>query len=530
MKRNGWVVLLIILACVAGLTYHQMRRQQQAEEYGYESVPARSASGEGGRTDAKDVLVVADQYDATSMDPIAHNDVPSSRAVYSLYDTLIFADDEGNIFPGLAESWELLSGTEYKFNLRKGVKFHNGDELNAEDVRHAIMRATTDAGARIAVYSQNVKDVQVIDDHTLVIELKKTDYSFFPSLTHSWAAIYSKRAFEELGDGFGMNPAGAGSGPFKFVSWQKGNKYVLERFDDYWGPKPRVKTIEVRSIPEPTSRTIALETGEADIIFPVVHNDLRRVDENENLVLYRKPQNSITYVGFNVTKPPFDNVNVRRAVASALDVAGIQAASYRGVGNAPGSLVPSAVKYSLNDVTPVRERDVELAKKLLAEAGVNDLRLEIWTNERKERVDSATIIQAQLEEAGIKSEIKVLEWGAYLNGLLEKRHDLFILGWVNSIPDPNYAISGLLESSALGSTNYTFFSDAKLDELLDRGRGLEDGDERAALYKEMQLYIDEQLPMIYLHNDESIAGTRKNVRGFEPRSNEIHSFREVYFE
>jgi peptide/nickel transport system substrate-binding protein len=267
-----------------------------------------------------------------------------------------------------------------------------------------------------------------------------------------------------------------------------------------------------------------------DITYPVVHNDLKRVDDNEGLVLQRVPQNSVTYIGFNVTKAPFDDVRVRRGIYAALDIVGIQAASYRGVGRVPGSLVPYAIKYSIDDKVPSHQQDVELAKKLLAEAGVKNLKLEIWTNERNERVASAQIIQAQLDEIGIKSEIKVLEWGAYLDGLMEKKHDLFLLGWVATVPDPNYAVSGLLETSAIGASNYTFFSDPKLDELLDKGRSLPDGDERAALYNEMQLYINERLPMMYLHNDESIAGIQKSVKGFTPRSNEIHSFREVYFE
>ena len=102
---------------------------------------------------AKDTLVVANQYDPTTMDPIGHNDIPSSQVCYALYDTLIYLEPDGTVKPGLAESWEFLSGTEYKFNLRKGVKFHNGDELKAEDVKYSIMRATTDAGAKIKTYS-----------------------------------------------------------------------------------------------------------------------------------------------------------------------------------------------------------------------------------------------------------------------------------------------------------------------------------------------------------------------------------------
>ena len=152
---------------------------------------------------AKDRLIVADQYDATTMDPIGHNDVPSSRCCFELYDTLIFRDSDGTLVPGLAESWEFLSPTEYKFNLRKGVKFHNGEELKASDVRYTIMRATTDKGAKIKTYSQNVADVKVLDDYTVVIVLKKPDYSFFGSLTHSWGSIINEKATEAAGDSYG---------------------------------------------------------------------------------------------------------------------------------------------------------------------------------------------------------------------------------------------------------------------------------------------------------------------------------------
>jgi peptide/nickel transport system substrate-binding protein len=475
----------------------------------------------------KDTLIVVDQYDATTMDPIAHNDVPSSRACFELYDTLIFLDDEGNITPGLAEKWENLSPTEIKIYLRKGVKFHNGDEMKAEDVQFSIMRATTDEGAKIKVFSQNVSDVEVVDDYTVILKLKEADYYFFSSLAHSWGSITNKKYVQSVGENFGMQPMG--TGPFKFVSWQKSNKYVLERFDDYWGPKPKYKTLEVRSVPEPTSRTIALEASEADIAFPIVHNDLKRIEENESLVLLRRPQNSTTYMGFNMTKAPFNDVRVRRAIAAALDVVGIQKAAYRGVGRVPTALIPSAIKYSINDKVPFPRQNVELAKQLLEEAGVKDLKLEIWSNERKERVDSATIVQAQLEEIGIKAEIKVLEWGAYLDGLMEKKHDLFFLGWVASIPHPNGPISGLLESNS--GSNYTFTNDAKIDHLLRNGRFVPIDDEYCKrVYWELQEYINELVPMIYFHNDESIAGTQKYVKGFFPRATEIHSFREVYFE
>ena len=140
----------------------------------------------------------------------------------------------------------------------------------------------------------------------------------------------------------------------------------------------------------------------------------------------------------------------------------------------------------------------------------------------------AQIMQALLAEVGLDVEIKVLEWGAYLTGLQEKKHDMFELGWVSSVPDPNFAIAGLLESNA--GSNYTFCSDPKLDELLQKGRETPDGPERAEIYRQAQLEVNDYQPMVFLHNDESVAGSQKNVKGFKPANNETHSFRKVYFE
>ena len=480
---------------------------------------------------AKDTLVVADQYDATMLDPIRHNDYPSSRACHQVYDNLIFLNDDGSFRPGLAEKWEFVSDTAYKMTLRKGVKFHNGEELKAEDVKFSLERATTELGANIRTYSQDLDRVEIVDDYTVILHLKKVNFPFFASLAHSWGSIVNKKEVEAQGENYGT-PAGTavGTGPFKFVSWQKGDRYTMERFDDYWGDKVEFRTLVVRSIPEPTGRTVGLETGEVDIAYPMITNDISRIEENEGLVLQRKPLSSTTYMGFNTTKKPFDDPRVRNAFSAALDTVGTQKAVFRGVGKTPRSLIPSGVKYSIDGELPAHERDVEAARKLFAEAGINPdgMKVQIWTNERKERVDMATIIQAQLKELGIVAEIKVLEWGAYIQGLQKKEHDLFLLGWGLSVPDPDYAVAGLLESNA--GSNYTFFSDAKLDEMLAKGRSMPDGAERAELYKDMQFHINALCPMIFLHNDESLVGVQKTVKGFTSSPFDVHTFATVSFE
>ena len=140
----------------------------------------------------------------------------------------------------------------------------------------------------------------------------------------------------------------------------------------------------------------------------------------------------------------------------------------------------------------------------------------------------AQIIQGMLAEVGMKTEIKVLEWGAYLNGLQEKSHDMFILGWSTSVPDPNFAMSGLLETDA--GSNFTFFSNAAFDAAMDKGRKTLDGPERAAVYKEAQEILLDQCPQVYLHSDDNCVGTQKYIKGFEVGSNDTYNFRTVYFE
>ncbi len=325
-----------------------------------------------------------------------------------------------------------------------------------------------------------------------------------------------------------MHPIG--TGPFKFLSWAKGDRLTLERFEDFHGKKPAYKTLVMRSITEPTSRTIELESGAVDIAYQITTNDIKRVEENPNLKLMRVMDNSTSYLGFNCEKAPFDNVKVRQAINLAIDTVGINKAVYRGIGQAPTGPIAPNVKY-FDKSQPVHEQDMETAKKLLEEAGYKDgFKAQIWTNDKKERVDMATIIQSQLSEIGIDVEIKVLEWGAYLDGLKAKQHDMFIVGWVSTVPDPEFAVGGVFHSSMKGKMNFSFFGDPKVDELIEKGKTLPDGADREAVYVELQKELNEKRPWVYLLNDEQICGMQKNVKGFRPSPRGYHELYNVYFE
>ena len=305
-------------------------------------------------------------------------------------------------------------------------------------------------------------------------------------------------------------------------------KIVLERYDGYWGAKPAYKTLVVRSVPEAVNRTIELESGAADIAYYVSPSDIKRVEENPKLSLLRTMDNTTTYMGFNCAKAPWDNVKVRQAVRLALDNRGMQKAVFRGTGRTPNAPIAPNVKYS-HKTLPYIDRNVEEAKKMLQEAGVQlPLKAQIWTNDYKPRRDLATIIQAQLQEVGIDLEIKVLEWGAYLDGLQKKEHDMYILGWVASVPDPEFALSGVFKSD--GGSNYTFFVDDEVDAMIDKGSTMVDGQEREELYLKLQERLFDLVPWVYLYNEETFHGSQKNVKGFVPSPRGYHLLTNVTFE
>lgn len=511
IRRLGLItaVLLIVLAfaaCGSG-----------KETGGSTDSSNNDAAAKSESEEVKDTLIVATTYDAKSLDPHATNDVASSNIMEQIYDTLVKLDENSEVVGSLAEKFEVLDETTYKFYLKKGVKFHNGEELKASDVKYSFERAISPIGGSIAhiVGDIDPNGFEIIDDYTIIIKTKKPNSAFLPSLTHKGGGvILNQKAVEAAGDNYSMNPIG--TGPFKFVSWDKGDKIVLERFDDYYGESPYFKKMIIRAIPEGTNRTIELESGGVDIAYDITTNDIKRVEDNPDLKLVRKMSNSTTYFAFNTQKKPFDDIKVRQAIGYAIDTDTIVNAVFRGVGAPADGPVPPNIKY-FNKELGSPDYDIEKAKALLAEAGYpNGFKAKIWTNEKQARIDMATIIQNQLKEIGIEVEIQVLEWGAYLEGIKKGEHEMFIVGWSTQTPDPDMALFGPFHSSQKGKNNFSYYDNSVVDELLEKGRLIADSPEREEIYKRLQKIIREEAPWVVLNNSEAVIGVRSNIEGFKP--------------
>lgn len=458
----------------------------------------------------KDTLIIAQGAEAKSLDPIASNDVPSHRVFLNIYDTLIQRDKDGNLVPALATSWEQVDPLTLVLYLRQGVKFHNGEDFKASDVVFSLNRAK-EAPALMSFFG-DIDTVTAIDDYTVKITTKEPFGPLVNYLAHKGASILNEKAVKEAGADYGQHPIG--TGPYKFVSWRSGDRVVLKANPDYFAGKPLTENIIFRVITEPTNRTIALETKEVDIAYEIDPIDLQYVKSNPDLVLLEEPAININYLGFNTKKAPFDKKEVREAIAYAIDVPSLIQAVFLGAATPSNSPVaPGVPGYNPN--AKEYKQDIQKAKELLAEAGYpNGFKTKITLNDSGVRKNIAVILQDQLKQIGIDVEVEIIEWGAYLDKLARGEQDMFLLGWSSS-PDCDSALYALFHSKNHGSSgNRTYYTNPRVDELLDLARASTNQDERNKYYGEIQEIIQEELPLFVLVNPFDNAGLQKNIQGF----------------
>ena len=478
----------------------------------------KKEGGDAGASTGKDTLVIAQGADAKSLDPHASNDNPSSRIRVQIYDRLMDLDDNGVPQPMLAESWERPDDKTIIFHLRKGVKFHNGDEMKASDVKFSLERAL--AAPEVSHILTGINGVEVLDDYTVKVTTEKPMAAILNNLAHTTIAILSEKATKEAGDKFGQNPVG--SGPYKFVSWQSGDRVTLEAFPEYWQGEAPIKNVVFRNIVEETNRTIGLETGELDIIYDIQGMDKNKLKDDDRFVVIEGPQVSMTYLGFNMKKAPYDNPKVREAISYAIDQKPIIDTVFLGAGEAANSIIGPNV-WGYYDVEKYTQ-DIEKAKALLAEAGYpNGFKAKIWVNDNPVRRDTAVILQDQLKQIGIDLAIETVEWGAFLDGTARGDHEMFLLGWGTVTRDPDYGIYELVSTSTMGSAgNRSFYSNPKVDKLLEEGRTELDPEKRKAIYKEIQEIIRKDIPMYMIIYPLQNVVTQKNIKNFKLDSAQSH--------
>ena len=457
----------------------------------------------------------------------AHN------ASWQIYDPLVWTDETGKSVPALAESWTVSdNGATYTFKLRKNVTFHNGEPLTADAVVYTWKRGIQDTMQWKDKFSA-AKSVEKKDDLTAIIKLEKANPLFFRILSEYWAIIPPKY-HEKVGeDKFLSSPVG--TGPFKLKEWKKGDRIIMEANPDYWNKGyPKVQNLIFRPIPESSTRVAAIKTDEVDIVTRLSAEEAESLKGAAGIQVNSYPVDRVYYIAFNNLTTgkgkPTEDPLVRQAMNYAVDVDAIIEALFNGYGKpASGLVTPGNWGYNA-DVKPFGY-DEKKAKELLAKAGYADgFEMEFacpsgaYTN--FEQVCEA--IQGFLEGVGIKTDLQLMESGKYWDLEAKKQlPPLFGDSWSEATGESYTRLKG-----ALGGNQASFSSwwDEKIGEYLDKIGSTVDDDARAGLYKDLQAYMFENPPFIYLYQPMTFEAVNARVKGYTPRAAENYYLKSVSVE
>lgn len=463
-------------------------------------------------------LTVGLPADAKAIDPHQSVDNYSFAVLKHINQPLVTMDGKTKeLVPILAEKWEILDDTTYKFYLRQGVKFHNGDELTAEDVVFSFKRMMNDPKSFYTKSRGKYLDpegFQIIDKYTVIIKTNGPLPIWLSGMRHPYANILSKRAVEEAGDEYFRNPVG--TGPYKFKSWQKGDKIELERFDDYHGKKGNFKNITFLIIPDASSRVIALETGKVDLIYEVPGNDAERLDASDKTKVVEAPGLILHHLFLNTTKKPMDDPRVRKAIEYAVNKEAYGQVVYQGRFSVPVGPILPASSFFPKDAKPY-PYDPAKAKELLKEAGYPDgFTAELWIANFADRVSGATVLQSMLAEIGVKVNVTVYESGVFDGLGKDPGYDMAIrtVG-MQTARDAGDYWNSMLHSSSVGGYNWAQLSDPQLDKLIEEANACMDPATRDGLLQAAWERIDELHPDVALSIPSELYGARKDLMGLE---------------
>lgn len=468
---------------------------------------------------AERVLRVRLGADISGVDPAKIFSIENQTLANQIYSGLVrYAyEKDGAVVPDVAERWELSpDGKTYTFHLRKGVRWHKGyGELTAEDVKFSYDRVLDpQAGSRYKGEFKLVESVEAVAPHIVRIRLK----SKYPGFLNKVAAynqgfIISRKAMEKLGDQYATNPIG--TGPFVFESWAPKNQVVLVANPDYFAGPPRIDRVILRVIPEETTAEIALQRGEIDVFYALQNAEvIGRLAKAADITVHRRTANHTINLVLNQTFEPFAKVEVRRAMAHALDQKALRESFFNGLKDPPHWVLTTSFPEGAKDLTEY-PHDPDRARALLKEAGYpSGFKFTLTTLGLQPYDKIAVVLADDLRRVGIDANVQVLERAAYLAARGAGTPAAVITG-VTGPADADAPLWTLLHSAGfppgLNTARYR-----AIDDLLEAAQTELDRGKRLALYRRVQEKIREDVPVIPLYDDVLFAAARNDVKGFRP--------------
>lgn len=476
-------------------------------------------------------LVVGLGGDMVMFDPAYCYDMYGLPVINQVCECLLrfTLDEDGKMVtePCLAESYEMVSPTEWNFYLREGVKFSDGSDLTVEDVVFSLERMRTDAYA--AQFYDNVDVIEATDDKTIHITLTQPDATFQYAVAHqSGFAIFSKKYYEEHKDTFGDPNTGCiGTGPYAFKSWTQGEKIVLTKNENYWDEGAYLDEVVFDIIPESVTRVTGLQSGEINFILPVPIDAASTIKDLGNVTMQVEDTYGVDFVAFNCTEAPFDDVNVRKAMNYLFDSASFADNICQSIGETgyTGSIPESlwigdkSLWKEYESGMETYDYNLEKAKECLAASDYPDgFTATITTDSDPVRYNAALYLQSEAEKIGITIEIEIVSGEQLTARTFEspKNYQMICNYWGSDFPDPIGLIGCLLLSkNAAGGSNFSNFQNEEFDAIFNTQDAMEDQTERGKVFIEALKIVDEECPWIMIDFANSTCAISNDVTGYD---------------
>ncbi len=470
----------------------------------------QAGTGEGSGTDsspAKDTLIIATANETPSVTTNEHSAVAGTYLNQMTHNGLFKMDENLQPVPDLVESYENTSDTEWLFHLKQGVLFHNGEEMKAEDVKASLELGKN--SPEVSQHCASIGTVEVVDDYTVKITTDGPQSGLLADLAHHGNFILPVDLIES---GHNFNEEPIGTGPYKLVAWNRGESLEFEAFDDFFGGAPAIKHITWRIIPEGSSRTMALEAGEADLLIEVETADMPRLEQAEGITLVSEPGTSHNFMMINNEIAPFNNINFRKALASAIDKNAIIQVALNGDGTPVDAMVPDCFPGTTAEGAPTY--DPEQAKAYLEASGLDPAECGftlICSDDVKLR--AGQVIQSSLKEnLGIDVQLESMDLATYLDVTAAGDYEASIGGY-NANTLLTYAL-GVYHSRSINASNKTRTNDPEIDALIENIQTALDPEENEAAVTEFSKAINERCPQIPLYMKNNTRAYRSEIQGF----------------